>query len=90
MNNVEVVEANTLRMKARIAVRGLGLPQKIKEAVLAAIDAARLPLYKYFKVSKPDTAEAFIRKVLAGLGDGVDEKNKGEIELCLLKNLVQD
>lgn len=90
MNNVEVVEANTLRMKARIAIRGLGLPPKIKEAVLAAIDTARLPLYRYFKVSKPDTAEAFTRKVLAGLGDGVDEKIKEKIELCLLKNLVQD
>ena len=83
MNNVEVVEANTLRMKARIAVRGLGLPSKIKEAVMAAIDAARLPLYKYFKVNKEDTAESFIREVLAGIGDNVQEKEKGEIEKCL-------
>lgn len=90
MNNAEVVEANTLRMKARISIRGLGLPPKIKEAVLAAIDAARLPLYKYFKINKKDTAEAFIRKVLAGLGDGVDEKNKEKIELCLQKNLTLD
>ncbi len=90
MNNVEVVEANTLRMKARIAIRGLGLSPKIKEAVMVAIDAARLPLHKYFKFNKPDTAEAFISKVLAGIGDDVDEKIIGEIELCLLKNLVQD
>ena len=61
MSNLEVAEANTLRLKARIAIRGLGLPLKIKEAVLAAIDTARLPLYKYFKFNKPDTAEAFIR-----------------------------
>ena len=90
MNNLEVVEANTLRMKARIAIRGLGLPLKIKEAVLTAIDAARLPLYKYFKFNKPDTVEAFIRKVIAGIGDGVDEKIIGEIELCLQQTLKQD
>jgi hypothetical protein len=90
MNNSEVVEANTLRMKARIAVRGLGLPSKIKEAVMAAIDAARLPLYKYFKVSKPDTVRAFISKVLSGLGEGVDEKNKEKIELCLQQTLKLD
>lgn len=83
MTNIEVAEANTLRLKARIAVRGLGLPPKIKEAVLAAIDAARLPLHKYFKVNKKDTAEAFIRKVLSGIGDNVQEKEKGEIEKCL-------
>ncbi len=87
MNNLEVVEANTLRMKARIAIRGLGLPPKIKEAVLAAIDTARLPLHKYFKFNKPDTAEAFIRKVLAGIGNNIDEKIKGEIEKCLLRSL---
>lgn len=85
-----MVEANTLRMKARIAVRGLGLPSKIKEAVMAAIDAARLPLYKYFKVSKPDTVRAFISKVLSGLGEGVDEKNKEKIELCLQQTLKLD
>lgn len=90
MHNAEVVEANTLRLKARIAVRGLSLPPKIKKAVLAAIDAARLPLYKYFKFNKPDTAEAFIRKVIAGIGDGVDEKIKEKIELCLLQTLKQD
>lgn len=82
-NNLEVAEAATLRLKARIAVRGLRLPPKAKEAVMAAIDAARLPLYKYFKISKPDTARAFIRKVLAGLGDEIQEKERGEIEKCL-------
>lgn len=88
MNNAEVVEANTLRMKARVAIRGLvGLPTKIKEAVLAAIDTARLPIYKYFKISKPDTAQAFIRKVLAGLGD-VDEKTKREITRCLQQTIL--
>lgn len=89
MNNVEVVEANTLRMKARIAIRGLGLPPKIKEAVLAAIDTARLPLYKYFKFNKPDTAEAFIRKVIAGIGD-VDIKIIGCIKKCLEQTLKLD
>ena len=83
MTNIEVAEANTLRLKARIAVRGLGLPTKVKEAVMAAIDAARLPLHKYFKVNKKDTAEAFIRKVLSSIGDNVQEKEKGEIEKCL-------
>lgn len=89
MGNLEVAEANTLRMKARISIRGLGLSPKVKEAVLAAIDAARLPLYKYFKVSKPDTAEAFIRKVLAGIGD-VDIKIIGDIKKCLEQTLKLD
>lgn len=82
-HNLEVAEAATLRLKARIAVRGLGLPTKVKEAVLAAIDAARLPLYQYYKISKPDTARAFIRKVLANIGDEIQEKERGEIEKCL-------
>lgn len=90
MNNVEVVEANTLRMKARIAIRGLSISPNDKKAVLTAIDAARLPLYKYFKVNKKDTAEAFVRKVIAGIGDGVDEKIKEKIELCLQQTLKQD
>ncbi len=89
MNNLEVAEANTLRLKARIAIRGLGLPLKIKEAVLAAIDTARLPLYKYFKFNKPDTAEAFIRKVIAGIGD-VDIKIIGDIKKCLEQTLKLD
>lgn len=89
MNNVEVVEANTLRMKARIAIRGLGLPTKIKEAVMVAIDAARLPLYKYFKINKKDTAEAFVRKVLAGIGD-IDIKIIGDIKKCLEQTLKLD
>lgn len=90
MNNVEVVEANTLRMKARIAIRGLSISPNDKKAVLTVIDAARLPLYKYFKVNKKDTAEAFVRKVIAGIGDGVDEKIKEKIELCLQQTLKQD
>lgn len=89
MNNLEVAEANTLRLKARIAIRGLGLPLKIKEVVLAAIDTARLPLYKYFKFNKPDTAEAFIRKVIAGIGD-VDIKIIGDIKKCLEQTLKLD
>ena len=32
MNNVEVVEANTLRMKARIAIRGLRITPKNKRS----------------------------------------------------------
>ena len=89
MNNVEVVEANTLRMKARISIRGLGLSPKIKEAVMAAIDAARLPLHQFYKVNKEDTAESFIRKVLAGIGDVEEEKIK-EIERCLRQTMRLD
>lgn len=88
MNNLEVAEAATLRMKARIAVRGLGLPPKVKEAIMAAIEAARLPLYKYFKVSKPDTAQAFVNKVIAGIGDIVDIKIKERVKICLKQNLT--
>lgn len=87
MNNLEVAEANTLRMKARIAIWGLGLSPKIKEAVLAAIDTAELPLHKFFKINKEDTVKAFIRKVLAGIGNNIDEKIKGEVEKCLEKIL---
>ena len=89
MNNLEVAEANTLRMKARISIRGLGLPPKIKEAVLTAIDAARLPLHQYFKINKKDTAEAFIRKVIAGIDD-VDIKIIGDIKKCLEQTLKLD
>ena len=32
MNNLEVVEANTLRMKARIAIRGLGFTPENKRS----------------------------------------------------------
>ncbi len=87
MNNVEVVEANTLRLKARIAIRGLGLPTKVKEAVMASIDAVELPLHKFFRINKEDTVKSFIRKVLAGIGNNIDEKIKGEIEKCLQKIL---
>lgn len=83
MNNLEVAEANSLRMKARIAVRGLGLSPDIKKAVVGAIDSVQLPLHKYFKVNKEDTVKAFIRKVLAGICDNVEEKEKEEIEKCL-------
>lgn len=87
MNNLEVAEANTLRMKARIAIRGLSLSPDIKKAVLGAIDAVELPLHKFFKINKEDTVKAFIRKVLAGIGNNIDEKIKGEIEKCLLRSL---
>lgn len=87
MNNLEVVEANTLRLKARTAIRGLSLSPDIKKAVLEAIDSVELPLHRYYKVNKQDTAKAFIRKVMAGLNDSVEEKTKGEIEKCLEKIL---
>lgn len=83
MNNLEVAEANTLRMKARIAIRGLSLSPDIKKAVLEAIDSVELPLHRYYKVNKEDTARAFIIKVMAGIGDNVQEKERGEIEKCL-------
>lgn len=90
MSNLEIAEANTLRLKARIAIRGLGLPLKIKEAVLASIDAVELPLHQYYKVNKEDTARAFVRKVMAGIDDLDDEKIIGEIKKCLEQKLTQD
>ena len=83
MNNLEVAEANTLRMKARIAIRGLSLSHAVKKAAISAIDAVELPLHKYYKINKQDTVKAFVRKVIAGLDDNVVEKEKGEIEKCL-------
>lgn len=87
MTNIEVAEANTLRIKARIAIRGLPLSPDDKKAVIEAIDSVELSLHKYFKVNKEDTARAFIRKVLAGIGNNIDEKIKGEVEKCLEKIL---
>lgn len=87
MNNLEVAEANTLRMKARIAVRGLGLSPDIKKAVVGAIDSVQLPLHKYFKVNKENTVKSFIRQVMTGIGNNVEEKIKGEVEKCLEKIL---
>lgn len=86
MNNLEVAEANTLRLKARIAIRGLSISPNDKKAVIEAIDAVELPLHKFFKINKEDTVKAFIRKVLAGI-ENVEEKIKGEIEKCLQTNL---
>lgn len=83
MNNIEVAEANTLRMKARIAIRGLSLSPDIKKAVLEAIDSVELPLHRYYKENKQDTVKAFIRQVMTGIGDNVQEKERGEIEKCL-------
>lgn len=82
MTNIEVAEANMLRLKARIAVRGLPLSPSDKKAVISAIDAVELPLHRYYNVNKEDTAKAFIRKVISGIND-LDEKTKGEIEKCL-------
>lgn len=86
MGNLEVAEANSLRLKARIAVRGLSISPNDKKAVIEAIDAVELPLHKFFKINKEDTVKAFIRKVLAGI-ENVEEKIKGEIEKCLQTNL---
>lgn len=87
MTNIEVAEANTLRLKARIAVRGLPLSPSDKKAVISAIDDVELPLHKYYKVNKEDTVKAFIRKVLANIGDEIQEKERGEIEKCLQTTL---
>lgn len=87
MGNLEVAEANSLRLKARIAVRGLSISPKDKKAVIEAIDAVELPLHQYYKVNKEDTARAFVRKVMAGIRDNVEEKIRGEIEKCLLRSL---
>lgn len=87
MSNLEVAEANTLRIKARMAIRGLGLSPDVKKAVIEAIDSVELSLHKYFKVNKKDTVKAFISKVLAGIGNDVEEKIKGEVEKCLLGSL---
>lgn len=83
MSNLEVAEANSLRLKARIAVRGLSISPNDKKAVIEAIDAVKLPLHQYYRINKEDTARAFVRKVMAGIGDDVEEKIKGEIEKCL-------
>lgn len=86
--NMEIAEANTLRLRARTAVRGLGLPPTIKKVVLSAIDDVELPLHRFYKVPKPDTARAFINKVMAGIGDDVDMKIKEKIEKCLHKTIL--
>lgn len=88
VNNIEVAEAATLRMKARIAIRGSLLSMEIKKAVIEAVDKVQLPLYMFYNKTKEDTAKSFIHRVIGGLNETVRDKYGEEINKCLMLKLT--
>ena len=88
MTNIEVAEANTLRMQARIAIRGSLWPFAIKKAVIEAVDRVQLPLHKFYNENKEDTIKSFISKVLGSLSDEITSKYGEEVKKCLKQKLM--
>ena len=85
--NTEIAQARLLRIKADTVVKGLSLTREVKTAVLTAISQVTMPLFKYYKDSDESIKKSFIRLVIGGLGNKVDNTIKEEIIKCLVKKL---
>lgn len=87
MSNTEIAQARLLRIKADTVVKGLGLSRDLKTALLSAINNVNMPLFKYYKESRESIKKSFIKLVLGGLGNGIDDNIKEKIGQCLIKKL---
>lgn len=87
MSNTEIAQARLLRIKADTVVKSLGLSRDLKTALLSAINNVNMPLFKYYKESSESIKKSFIKLVLGGLGNSIDDSIKEKIGQCLIKKL---
>ncbi len=87
MNNLEIAQARLLRIKSNTAIKGLGLNDSLKSAVLTAISNVTMPLFLYYKTNNDNIKQSFIRLVIGGLGNDIDDSIKEKIKQCLIKKL---
>jgi hypothetical protein len=85
--NTEIAQARLLRLKADTVIKGLGLPREVKTAVLTAIGQVTMPLFRYYKDSDEQIKQSFIKLVIGGMGNKVEDNYKEKILLCLSKKL---
>lgn len=84
---VEIMQANSLRLRARIAIRMLNLNPATTKIVQSAIGAVEMPLYKFDRTDAETLKKAFITKVLGNIGNKLNDIIKTEVNRCLTKKL---
>lgn len=84
---VEIMQANSLRLRARIAIRTLNLNPSTTKIVQSAIGAVEMPLYEFDRTDAVTLKKAFITKVLGNIGNKLNDIIKTEVNRCLTKKL---
>ena len=85
--NTEIAQARLLRLKADTVIKGLTLTREVKTAVLTAISQVNMPLFRFYKCSDEQIKQSFIKLVIGGLVNKVEDTTKEEIKKCLIKKL---
>lgn len=85
--NIEIAQARNLRIKSSVAVKGLGLDRATLRIVGDSIQAVVMPLSKYYKADDDTIKRDFIRFVIGGIGNNLNDTVKEEIVKCLVKKL---
>lgn len=85
--NIEIAQARNLRIKSSVAVKGLGLDRATLRIVGDSIQAVVMPLSKYYKADDDTIKRDFIRLVVGGIGNKLNDTVKEEILKCLVKKL---
>lgn len=85
--NIEIAQARNLRIKSSVAVKGLGLDRATLRIVGDSIQAVVMPLSKYYKADDDTIKRDFIRFVIGGIGNKLNDTVKEEIVKCLVKKL---
>ena len=84
---MQLAKCRILKIQARLALRGLGLPNRVLMAAYGAIDRVSLPFAEYYRATDTEVIDAFVSSVIAGLGD-IEIKERERIKKCLYKALI--